>query len=156
MTTDSIAGYFEDDHARLDRLFQEFQGTKRHDLARAAVSFAEFKAGLERHIVWEEESLFPGFEDKTGMHNAGPTAVMRMEHRLIKQCLQAIAQKLECQDPDTEAEESGLRQTLGDHNRKEEQVLYPAIDGMFSPTERTDAFARMGVIHTGPHGAKAG
>ena len=61
MNTDSITGNFEDDHARLDRLFQEFQGTKRHDLARAAVSFAEFKAGLERHIVGEEEILFPGF-----------------------------------------------------------------------------------------------
>jgi iron-sulfur cluster repair protein YtfE (RIC family) len=151
MTTDSIAGYFEDDHARLDRRFKEFQDTKRTDFARAAAHFAEFKAGLERHIVWEEEILFPGFEDKTGMHHSGPTEVMRMEHRLIKQFLQAIAQKLARQDTDTEAEESGLRQTLGEHNRKEEQILYPAIDGMLNPAERARAFARMGVAPTGSH-----
>ena len=153
MNIDSIAGYFENDHVRLDRRFKEFQDTKRSDFARAAADFAEFKAGLERHIGWEEEILFPGFEDKTGMHNTGPTAVMRMEHRLIKRFLQEIAQKLARQDTDTDSEESGLRQTLGEHNRKEEQILYPAIDEMLNPAERASAFARMGVA---PGGLRAG
>jgi iron-sulfur cluster repair protein YtfE (RIC family) len=145
MKTDSIAVYFQDDHTRLEAIYHEFQAVKHTDAARATACFAEFKAGLERHIVWEEEMLFPGFESRTGMRDAGPTAVMRMEHTRIKNYLRDIAQKLARHDVATDAEEAGLQQTLADHNWKEEQILYPAIDDMLPPAERSGVFARMGV-----------
>ena len=34
-------------------------------------AFKEFKLGLQRHIVWEEELLFPIWEEKTGMVEDG-------------------------------------------------------------------------------------
>ena len=89
-TQRSVQETFAADHDRLDGLFAAFQTTKRSDYLRAREFFKEFKFGLQRHIVWEENILFPEFERKTGMVNTGPTEVMRQEHRLIRDRLEAI------------------------------------------------------------------
>ena len=64
---------YEQDHDRLDELFKTFQQLKRSDFPKAKEAFKEFKFGLQRHIVWEEDLLFPLWEKKTGMSEGGPT-----------------------------------------------------------------------------------
>jgi len=71
MNNESINEHYTEDHDRLDDLFHEFQVLKSSDRARAVHHFQEFKAGLERHIAWEEEILFPSFEKRFG-HFGGP------------------------------------------------------------------------------------
>lgn len=144
----SIAQYYELDHDRLDGLFKRFRALKVSDFAQAKARFFEFQAGLLRHIVWEEEILFPAFEDKTGMKDTGPTEVMRIEHRQIKQLLVAIDQRLQEQAA-TDTQEAALIETLGAHNRKEESILYPAIDSQLTDQERKDVFARMEHVRQG-------
>lgn len=144
MTETTISTYYADDHDRLDGLFGQFQSTKGNDPTRALEMFEEFSAGLERHIVWEEDILFPLFEAHTGMCDAGPTAVMRHEHRLIRQFLDVIGRRLRQGDTATDTDEAGLLTILGEHNFKEEHVLYPAIDQLLSARERDDVFVRMG------------
>ncbi len=96
----SITAYFAADHDRLDALFTEFQTLKRRDPSTAKEKFKGFLKGLTRHIVWEEDVLFPIFERQTGMgSDSGPTAVMRMEHRQIKGHLDAIHDKVRVGDP---------------------------------------------------------
>ena len=73
----TIREFYEQDHDRLDELFKTFQQLKRSDFAKAKEAFKEFKFGLQRHIVWEEDLLFPLWEEKTGMSEGGPTFVMR-------------------------------------------------------------------------------
>jgi iron-sulfur cluster repair protein YtfE (RIC family) len=124
----SISEYFAADHDRLDALFTEFQSLKRKDPAAAKEKFKGFLKGLTRHIVWEEDVLFPLFEQRTGMGDFGPTAVMRQEHRQIKGHLDAIHDKVRVADPNSDAAEKALLEVLGAHNMKEENVLYPAID----------------------------
>jgi len=75
----AITKFMGQDHDRLDELFREFQTLKGSDFAKAKHAFSEFKRGLQRHIVWEEEILFPLFEHQTDIQDRGPTAVMRME-----------------------------------------------------------------------------
>ncbi len=101
MSEQTITNYYETDHDRLDELFRQFQKYKRIDYPRAKQFFVQFKFGLQRHIVWEEEILFPMFEQKTGMPG-GPTEVMRMEHLQIGQFLEAVHQKVKKQDPDSD------------------------------------------------------
>jgi len=139
----TITEFFEQDHDRLDELFKTFQQLKRSDFARAKEAFKGFKVGLQRHIVWEEDLLFPIWEEKTGMSESGPTPVMRNEHRQIGQQLEAIHQKLTDQNPDSDQEELALLDLLGSHNRKEERALYPAIDKVTSPEERETVFRSM-------------
>lgn len=124
----TVSAFFEQDHDRLDELFKTFQQLKRSDFPKAKEAFKEFKFGLQRHIVWEEEVLFPLWEKKTGMSESGPTPVMRHEHRQIGQQLEAIHGKVSEQNPDSDKEEQALLDLLGSHNRKEELRLYPAID----------------------------
>jgi predicted XRE-type DNA-binding protein len=54
----TITAFFEHDHDRLDELFETFQQLKRSDFPKAKDAFKEFKFGLQRHIVWEEDLLF--------------------------------------------------------------------------------------------------
>ena len=143
MDTESIIAYYEADHDRLDELFRNFQSSKRSDFPKAKNSFRQFKIGLQRHILWEEQILFPLFEEKTGMKGTGPTEVMRREHRQIKALLEAIHQWAQAQDPESDAEEGELLEILGAHNEKEEHILYPAVDRLLSDEERKGIFHRM-------------
>jgi regulator of cell morphogenesis and NO signaling len=139
----TITEFYEKDHDQLDELFKTFQKLKRSDFLKAKEAFEEFKFGLQRHIVWEEDLLFPIWEQKTGMSDSGPTPIMRNEHRQIGQQLEAIHQKVADQNPDSDQEEQALLDILGSHNRKEERALYPAIDQVAGAEEREIIFRNM-------------
>ncbi len=116
---------------------------KTKEYAQARAFFRKFKFGLQRHILWEEEILFPIFESKTGMKDTGPTAVMRQEHVLIKEALEMLHLKVQKNNPDSDAEEKVLTDLLTSHNYKEESILYPAIDKLTSIEERAVLFQQM-------------
>lgn len=139
----TISTFFEEDHDRLDGLFKTFQSIKRSDFATARQAFKEFKFGLQRHIVWEEDLLFPLWEEKTGMAEGGPTQVMRREHRQIGDCLEAIHRKVQEEEPDSDREEQALLELLKAHNMKEERVLYPSIDSVTTEEERETVYRAM-------------
>ncbi len=143
MSNRTVQTSFAHDHDRLDQLLETYRRLKHVDFAQAKQAFREFKFGLQRHIIWEEAVLFPLFEEKTGMRDRGPTAVMRAEHREIGRCLEALHDKVRRQDVDSEPEEQALLQALFTHNQKEENVLYPAIDRLSSAEERAAAFKTM-------------
>ncbi len=143
MSNLTVQTSFAHDHDRLDRLLETYRRLKGVDFAQAKQAFREFKFGLQRHIIWEETVLFPLFEEKTGMRDRGPTAVMRAEHREIGRRLEALHAKVRRQDTDSDREEEELLQALAAHNQKEENVLYPAIDGLSSEEERAAAFKKM-------------
>ena len=146
LTVPSVQTAFAADHDRLDGLLVNFQTWKRSNFEQAKEFFKEFKFGLQRHIVWEETILFPLFEEKTGFYHAGPTEVMRAEHRRIGACLEALHEKVRRQDPESEAEEAALLGALEAHNQKEEMVLYPMLDRLLSDAEKQeiqDAMARV-------------
>lgn len=142
----TITEFYEKDHDRLDEWFKSFQTMKRSDVAKAKDAFKEFKIGLQRHIVWEEELLFPMWEEKTGMIEDGPTPVMRFEHSQIRQLLEAIHHKVEGQNLETDQDEQALVNLLSSHNRKEERALYPAIDTVTSAEECATVFSNMNSI----------
>jgi iron-sulfur cluster repair protein YtfE (RIC family) len=142
---DSVSRYLSWDHDRLDGLLAEV--TRRVEIglfSQAASIFAAFDSGLRRHIRIEEEILFPLFETRTGMRSAGPTVVMRAEHRLIEAELLRMRQALDIGD----SAEYGtglavLHGVLGPHDLKEEQVLYPTVDDMLGAGERLDLVDRL-------------
>ena len=140
---ETITAFYEQDHDRLDELFKTFQQLKRSDFPKAKEAFKEFKFGLQRHIVWEEDILFPLWEKETGITEGGATSVMRTEHRQIGQHLEAIHQKVVAQNSDSDQDEQALLNLLGSHNMKEERVLYPGIDRVTSGKVRESVFEKM-------------
>jgi iron-sulfur cluster repair protein YtfE (RIC family) len=143
ISTQSIQAAFAADHDRLDSCLLRFQAMKRSNFADAREYFKEFKFGLQRHITWEEQILFPRFEAKTGSYGAGPTEVMRREHRRIGALLEAIHQKVRRTDPESDKEERDLLEVLAAHNQKEENVLYPILDRLLSDAEKAEVFEAM-------------
>lgn len=139
----TISTYYAADHDRLDDLFKKFQSSKQSDIIQAKRYFEEFKLGLERHIVWEEKILFPVFEEKTGFTDSGPTVVMRIEHEEIKEALERIHKKISAGNTESDLEEDVLLAVLSVHNRKEEDILYPLIDSVTSPADKTAVFQEM-------------
>lgn len=143
MQTQSINQHYTEDHQHLDDLFYDFQRLKSSDRRSAEKAFYEFKAGLERHIVWEEGILFPAFEEKLNHLHDGPTALMRLEHKEILEYLEAIARKLANEDFETDEDTTGLKMVLCPHNHKEEGMLYPMMDQLFNEQERAGIFLEM-------------
>lgn len=98
------------------------------DWAAAAHALTHLTGALETHFTAEEETLFPAFEQASGMRS-GPTAVMREEHRQMRGLLQMLQQALAVQDGEAFV---GAAETLlilmQQHNMKEENILYPMCD----------------------------
>lgn len=124
----TIKEFMQSDHKRLDELFEKFQELKGENPQEAKQNFCPFRRGLFTHIKWEEEILFPIFEEKTGMKDNGPTAVMRSEHIEIKDLLDQIREKIKIGNFNTGEMDSALDNILKSHNDKEENLLYPWID----------------------------
>jgi len=144
MTT--ILEFMSEDHDRLDNKIRMYSTEKLVNVERAESIFLFFKSELERHIIWEEDILFPVFERKTGIKDAGPTLIMRMEHIQIKNHLQEIKRKFHAkkiQDPCKE--EVALFKVLESHNQKEENILYPEIDNLTSEQEKEQMIKQMSV-----------
>ncbi|QQS48825.1 MAG: hemerythrin domain-containing protein [Acidobacteriota bacterium] len=127
----AIFEYMSHDHDRLDAILAEF--CMEPDAGKAKELFLRFDTGLRAHIDWEEEILFPPFEERTGMRNSGPTAVMRIEHQQIKQYLQIILETIGEHDPGESV--NALINLLTAHNKKEENILYPWMDQTLSEVE---------------------
>lgn len=133
------------DHDRLDALEgAAFESLGAGDLASARTTFAAFARGLERHIRFEEEILFPAVEERAGFPpHAGPTAVMRAEHAEIRACLAGITAALDADGAGAQAIRARLGGLLGDHNLKEERILYPLADRALGRAGADDLVARI-------------
>lgn len=133
------------DHDRLDSLEAgAFAAREQGDAALAARLYSKFAFGLRRHIRFEEELLFPEFELRSGIPAAtGPTAVMRAEHREILDWLARIEAVIGDLRSDPNPLRSAFHAVLGDHNLKEEHVVYPGTDRALTAEERDELVARI-------------
>jgi hemerythrin-like domain-containing protein/uncharacterized protein (DUF2249 family) len=133
------------DHARLDALeAAAFEARRRGRLAEARAIFSDFAHGLRRHIDFEEQILFPEFEGRwrlTGEN--GPTAVMRAEHRTIAALLRIMERGIDDLEAPIDISRAELRQIQRDHDLKEEQILYPAIDRTVDEEESDRTVSRI-------------
>lgn len=122
------------DHDRIDAFGQgAFAARAAGDFEAALSLFGRFRAGLFRHIGFEEDLLFPAVESAAGFpRHAGPTAVMRAEHVEIRAAVQLLERAIGDPSADAESLRERLLAALTPHNEKEEQILYPLADRALS------------------------
>ena len=121
-----LATHFTDDHRACDTAWAAVEGAE--DPAEIAARFKSFDALMRRHLAWEEDVIFPAFEEATGM-TGGPTAVMRHEHTQMRAVLDEMSSALEAGDTDLLLDHGDtLLMLIQQHNPKEEQILYPMAD----------------------------
>lgn len=138
----SISDFFEKDHDRIDVLFRDYLKLKHLNFAEAKKNFVAFKHGLEKHIAREKDILFPVFQRKTGI-TEGPILVLEEEHRQILRMLQQINLRIQKNDVSSNRTEHDLIVILGQHNVKEENVLYPVLDHLLTVDEKADLLMKL-------------
>lgn len=124
-----ISKYLERDHERLENLLKQYMAVRHEDFDRAAEYFQLFKEGLLRHMIWEEEILFPLFERTMGIPGGGgPMRLIRIEHRMIETYLEQVHDQIKLRNPYADDAVRKLAETLEEHSRREERAFYPAFD----------------------------
>ncbi len=125
------------DHERLARLeVGAFVARAAGDTETASAWYEAFSSGLRRHITIEEELLFPLFERRSGIPpGAGPTEVMRAEHREILRLLDEILRSIGDPAKLPDEKRATFHEILEEHHQKEEGMLYPALDEVLTPEE---------------------
>lgn len=125
----SISELLTADHRHGEDLFEAAaQAAARGDWNGCRSQLDAFRAALHRHIKVEEQILFPAFEEATRI-TAGPTRVMRHEHREMLGLLEQLATASGARDA---AGFSGCANAFAAlmtaHGAKEENVLYPMCE----------------------------
>ena len=139
----TVADFLETDHRRLDAIMVEIERLlSKRSIDQAANWLNELTHGLDWHINAEEQVLFPMLEQASG-EMIGPTAVMREEHRQIRQLLQHASAALRENDaPSASAVLDRLGHVLSAHNVKEERVLYPLADQLAGSDREREALVQ--------------
>lgn len=124
----AIPEYMTAKHRECDDVFSEAESAvAQENWALALEKWQCFSQELSQHFSQEEDTLFPKFEQATGM-TSGPTHVMRMEHQQMRALVQDLDNALAKKNKD---EYLGLSETLmvmmQQHNMKEEMMLYPMM-----------------------------
>jgi uncharacterized protein (DUF2249 family)/hemerythrin superfamily protein len=132
-----------EDHRRLGRIFAEVERLVASGaFAEAARRIPEFACGMFRHIEIEERILFPEFEDVTG-GEYGPTNALRADHIKIRRLLAHLEWEAHAADTTACARTlEKLRRILIEHHVKEEETLYPMVDGGAGTEELRDQLVR--------------
>jgi hemerythrin-like domain-containing protein/uncharacterized protein (DUF2249 family) len=159
----TISGFLGADHHRLTGYWEEFLDavkfcgqsyetlftTEEGHRASAVDRLSHFIVGLRRHIRMEEDRLFPLFEDRSRIPaGSGPTAVMRAEHQQIEGILSTLEKLLaggDCAAVIQAIEGQPVHPSvlLHSHDAKEESVLYPMADRLFTQAEKDDLCLKM-------------
>lgn len=122
---DGLLSFFTSDHRHADELWAAFEASCDGEPASAVVAFERFAAVSRAHLDMEEEVLFPEFESKTGSR-AGPTMVMRSEHTRMRALLDEMQDAVKAGEFETALDQGDTLLLLtGQHNQKEEGILYP-------------------------------
>ena len=121
----SISANLTRDHRHCDELFARVEErVARGDWAQAGRDFSEFTSTMEQHLRFEEDNLFPAFEQASGSR-VGPTQMMRMEHEQMRTLFRDMEASVRAEEA---SRYLGLSETLlilmQQHNMKEEHILY--------------------------------
>lgn len=140
--SDSIGTTLEHDHHRIDAHFAAFAAS----LQTGAPALDELAAGAEglRHHIWVEEEVHFPLARASGL--MGPVLVMLREHGLIWGALDRLDALAAASPPDADdvlAAWAELEAVLSAHNMKEEQILYPAGDAVFTTEQAGEILAAL-------------
>jgi len=129
-----LVAYFTGMHRGCDSGWADIEAAAgAGDDAAVRSGWQRFEREFRRHLALEEQLLFPAVEAATGMFDAGPTHVMRMEHEHMRAVLDQMAAAMERGDREELLDQGDtLHILIQQHNVKEEGVLYPMAERALS------------------------
>jgi len=130
----SLTEFFEQDHRDCDARWvdvEELLDTADIEVARSA--WQKYRKAMHRHLLMEEEVLFPAFDAKSEMAAGSPVAALKLEHQQMRGFLEQIGVAIEAGNAE-EAMDIGdnLLILIQHHNDREEGMLYPMAENLLS------------------------
>jgi len=122
-----ISDFMKLHHKMLTVMLDEFRSSKK-DTPKRERLFANFASLLEKHMIFEEEVLFPLFEGKTGTESLNKsTSTLRKDHKQVRDLAEKI-KKMMNNNADTDKLENHLVEILQEHEKTEFDIVYPWLD----------------------------
>lgn len=123
-------------HRACDALWSELETALEDEDAEAIGRlWPRFDAAVRRHLAMEEEVIFPALEQAMGRHGFGPVQMMKIEHTQMRALLDRMARAaLDTQWQEMMDEGDTLLMLVGQHNAKEEGILYPMLQQELAST----------------------
>ncbi|MBT5291782.1 MAG: hemerythrin domain-containing protein [Thiotrichales bacterium] len=139
----NISEFMSEHHRECDNIYVKAEGlVSEQKWQEANDAFTQAYDNFMLHFDREEQTLFPEFEQKTGM-DQGPTQMMRSEHMRMKATLEELKESLQNKDKDKFLGNSeAFMIFVQQHNMKEEQMLYAMMDRIFD-TEAQELIAKI-------------
>jgi len=138
-----VSDTFGREHRRLVGLMEDVEHLARGGAFElAAACYKEFRCGLARHMLVEEQVLLPEFETLPGGSH-DPCAATKQDHIVLRRAFDAMAETLRRHE--LEHFLSAMRafvEVWGEHNLREERVLFPAIDEARDERARAELLGR--------------
>jgi hemerythrin-like domain-containing protein len=147
----TIAELLEEDHRRLDEIADCMCRNVHIDRLRSVVLAHLFAAGMRRHLMAEEEILFPLYGGRLGPAG-GPMPQLEREHRAmlhyVERVLCSAERVLDTRGRDEAIEDllraqRGLAAIVAEHGDREERCLFPMLDRTLDKAHRDEVLRRL-------------
>ncbi|MEK8089708.1 hemerythrin domain-containing protein [Thermithiobacillus plumbiphilus] len=131
---ETLSQIFTEHHHLLDRLFDAARASiKGGDWMLAEPEFQHFRREIEKHMAVEESYLFPAMTAGADAQDIALVEILRKGHQDLRSFFEEILEAILSHD----AEEAlALMDTvsiiLEQHDKREEDELYPAVDRLFT------------------------
>ncbi len=123
----SVADALTEHHRRCRELFAAADQAVREDWNSFNARLVELRDVLLGHFRFEEERLFPVYEELSGLRDA--TQALRVQHDDIRAILWALSSASAAHDPEAcRAEFETLALLFRQHTDTEEEMMYPAFE----------------------------
>jgi hypothetical protein len=123
-----VADALTEHHRRIDVLFGDaLQAVRAADWTAFGARIVALREALLAHFRFEEQRLFPVYEEATGLRDA--TQRLRVQHDDIRAILWALSSASAAHDPAScSAEFETLALLYRQHKEAEEGMMYPAFE----------------------------
>jgi len=137
------------EHMDLDHLFERHQrALLSKDLGAAFATINTFENALKRHIGYEDDVLLPLYESKGAEVEGGTLPIFHAEHRKLSEMAANLSLHTGALYDSTDMlgsilklldEETLFKGLLSHHTQREENLLFPRLDGCTTEAERKAA-----------------
>lgn len=140
-------------HRQLDELFFVHQrALLRLDVTQATAALEQFETELLRHMQDEEELMIPIYRARVEAPVGGAAEIFLGEHQKLRKYLELFREELIKLESAGDLERGVLflidsqhlfKRLLVHHDTREKKFLYPLLDGVTSPVEKSDLFGSL-------------
>ncbi len=125
------------DHERLDRLLGALEAEVRSGSPAAGEALERFVRGLESHMAWEDDHLFPAVKSLASEKERRSIESLEIDHERLRDTLRSLASTLASGDAGGAGTLVGwLKTLLMGHNYDEEHGVYVEADRLLGAAER--------------------